>query len=113
MKNQFRPGLILLFLISTLTTTAQVPLLSSNPSASAVIFLDFDGHTVNGTSWNYSGPIYCAASGLNNTQITEAFNRVAEDYRPFNVNITTDSTKYLAAPVARRMRVIINVISEW
>lgn len=113
MKNQIRHGLILLFLISTLTSTAQVPLLSSNPSASAVIFLDFDGHTVAGTSWNYAGPIYCAPSGLNNTQITEAFNRVAEDYRPFGVNVTTDSTKYLAAPAYSRMRVIITVTSEW
>ena len=38
------------------------------------------------------------AQDLTATQITEIFNRVAEDYRPFNINITTDSTKYLAAP---------------
>ena len=89
------------------------PFLSSYPSAQAVIFLDFDGHTVNGTSWNYNGPIVCGTSGLNNTQITEVFNRVAEDYRPFNINITTDSTKYLAAPANKRMRVILTVSSSW
>lgn len=100
--------------ISTATETkAQVPILSSRPTASSVIFLDFDGQTVNGTSWNYAGPLYLGASGLNSTQITDVFNRVAEDYRPFNVNITTDSTKFFAAPVANRMRVIITVNYEW
>jgi hypothetical protein len=38
---------------------------------------------------------------------------VAEDYRPFAVNITTDSTKYLAAPAAKRMRAILTVTSDW
>jgi hypothetical protein len=94
-------------------THAQVPLLSSYPSANAVIFLDFDGHTVTGTSWNYNGPIVCGSSGLDNSQIIEVFNRVAEDYRPFDVNVTTDSTKFLAAPPNRRMRVILTVTSSW
>lgn len=93
---------------------AQLPVLNSYPSAPATIFLDFDGHTVDGTSWNWSGtPIVCAASGLNATQVTHVFNRVAEDYRPFNVNITTDSTKFLAAPVDKRIRVIITTTSSW
>jgi hypothetical protein len=112
MKNILKSCLLLLF-ISTLQAKAQVPLLNSYPSASPVIFLDFDGHTVENTSWNFYGPIVCAPSGLNNTQITAVFNRVAEDYRPFNLNITTDSTKYLAAPIAQRMRVIITVTYEW
>jgi hypothetical protein len=97
-----------------LFTEAQVPVLNSYPSASAVIFLDFDGHTVDGTSWNWNGsPIVCASSGLNATQATHVFNRVAEDYRPFNINITTDSTKFLAAPLDKRMRVIITITSSW
>src|SRR5215218_1773276 len=97
MKNLFRPVMVLLLLVSGMMAHSQVPVLSSYPSASAVIFLDFDGHTVTGSSWNYNGPIECGASGLDNTKITEVFNRVAEDYRPFNVNVTTDSTKFLAA----------------
>src|SRR5689334_2640774 len=101
MKTRIRTRTIIitvLFLCSATMINSQVPLLNSYPSAQAVIFLDFDGHTVEGTSWNYNGPIVCGASGLNNSQITEVFNRVAEDYRPFNLNITTDSTKFLAAP---------------
>ncbi|MEO7922682.1 MAG: T9SS type A sorting domain-containing protein [Chitinophagaceae bacterium] len=113
MKNLFRSGLIMWCLISTLTINAQVPVISSNPSASAVVFLDFDGQCVTGTSWNFNGPIYCGPSGLNTAQITETFNRVAEDYRPFNINVTTDSTKYLNAPIAKRMRVIVTISSEW
>lgn len=95
------------------SSKAQVPVLSSYPDAEAVIFLDFDGHTVEGTVWNYNGPIHCAPTTLTPAKITEVFNRVAEDYRPFNINITTDSTKFLAAPVDQRMRVILTVSSAW
>src|SRR6186997_1325752 len=113
MKNIFKHVFVLLSLISALGTKAQVPVMSSYPSASAVLFLDFDGHTVSGTSWNFTGPFICGSSGLTNTQITEAFNRIAEDYRPFNINVTTDSTKFLAAPMNKRMRVILTVTSDW
>lgn len=113
MKNLYQSVLLTLFITSAIKTYAQVPVMSSHPSATAVILLDFDGHTVSGTSWNYAGPIICGASGLDNTQITSVFNRVAEDYRPFNVNVTTDETKYSAAPANRRMRVIITVSHEW
>src|ERR1700754_1956001 len=102
MKNLIRAVVVLLVLAGSFRADAQVPLYSSYPSASAVIFLDFDGQTVNGTSWNTTGPIFCGAADLNSTQITEIFNRVSEDYRPFNINITTDSTKYFAAPANRR-----------
>src|SRR5687767_7433589 len=95
-----------------LFTEAQVPVLNSYPSASAVIFLDFDGHTVYGTSWNWSAtPIVWASSVLNATQVTHVFNRVAEDYRPFNINITTDSTKFLPARADKRMRVLTTITS--
>ena len=113
MKNFLKSGLVALTVFCSLTATAQVPILSSYPTASMAIFLDFDGHTVDGTSWNYNGPIYCGGSGLNSTQMTEVFNRVAEDYRPFNINVTTDSTKYLAAPAFNRMRVIVTDSSSW
>ena len=87
--------------------------LSSFPSAKATIFLDFDGQTVIGTSWNGNGPLFCAPSGMSDDQIVEVFNRVAEDYRPFNINITTDSTVFLAAPLNQRIRVIITPTSAW
>lgn len=103
----------ILFTFTNAGLHAQMPILNSYPSATPVIFMDFDGHTVINTSWNYSGPIYCNTSTITNSQIIEIFERVAEDYRPFTVNITTDSTKYLAAPVNKRMRVIITPSYEW
>jgi hypothetical protein len=113
MKNLIRSGLMVLACAGAINATSQTPVYSSYPSASAVIFLDFDGQTVSGTTWNYNGPIFCESSNLNATQITEVFNRVAEDYRPFNINVTTDSTKYLAAPANRRTRVILTITSDW
>lgn len=99
--------------IHTCKIYAQVPKLSSYPAADATIFMDFDGHMVEGTSWNYLGPIDCGASTLSAAAIETIFNRVAEDYRPFNVNITTDSVKFLNAPLNKRIRVIVTVTSSW
>ncbi len=113
MKNIFKSVLVALSLAGSFASKAQVPAMSSYPSASAVLFLDFDGHTVNGTAWNAAGPIVCAPATLDNNQITTIFNRIAEDYRPFDINVTTDSTKYLAAPIDKRMRVVLTVSSSW
>ena len=90
-----------------------VPVLSSLPSARATIFLDFDGHYVQASSWNGGNPLDCSPAPFNDTQITEIFNRVSEDYRPFNINITTDSTEFLAAPLNQRIRIIITPTSGW
>jgi hypothetical protein len=90
-----------------------LPVLSSLPTAQATIFLDFDGQYVQASSWNSGNPLNCAPSGLSNAQITEIFNRVSEDYRPFNINITTDSIKFLAAPLTKRIRIIITPTSGW
>ena len=110
MKTLFTFLILLLF--SSLNIFA-VPKLNSYPSAVATIFLDFDGHYVQSTVWNGGTSFYCEASGMTDLQITEAFNRVSEDYRPFNVNITTDSTYFLSAPLNRRMRIIITTTSAW
>ncbi len=114
MKPYLRTAVLLLsFFAVAQSGKAQFPVLNSNPSASAVIFLDFDGHTVDNTSWNYAGPIYCAATTLSSAGMTEVFNRVAEDYRPFQINVTTDSAKYFAAPITKRTRVILTTSWEW
>lgn len=113
MKTNFKIVILALALTGAFRSQAQVPVMSSFPAASAVIFLDFDGQTVTNTSWNFSGPIYAGASGLTTAQITSIFNRVAEDYRPFNVNVTTDSAKYFAAAATKRMRCILTVTSSW
>jgi hypothetical protein len=63
--------------------------------------------------WNVSGAFTCNPAGLSNAGITEVFNRVAEDYRPFNINVTTDETKYNSAPANKRIRVVITTSNEW
>lgn len=104
---------ILIAGLFSLSAAAQIPVLSSYPSAKAVIFLDFDGQTVQGTGWNWSGPILAQPAGLSSAAVTEIFNRVAEDYRIFNINVTTDSTLYASAPANRRTRVILTPTSQW
>ncbi|MGN6530969.1 MAG: T9SS type A sorting domain-containing protein [Ginsengibacter sp.] len=108
--------LLPLFLTLTILMSLKsycLPKLSSFPSAKATIFLDFDGQTVSGTSWNGGATFYCAPAALTDAQITEIFNRVSEDYRPFNINITTDSTVFLSAPLAQRIRIIVTPTSGW
>jgi hypothetical protein len=112
MKNFYLSLLIVVSLFSNVTN-AQTPVLNSYPSAAATVFLDFDGHTVSGTSWNIGGPIECASANLTSAQISEVYSRVAEDYRPFNINVTTDSTKFWSAPIRQRMRVIITISHSW
>jgi hypothetical protein len=113
MKNLYKSVVLVLTVCTGFIAKAQVPELNSYPAASAVIYLDFDGQTVSGTLWNTSGTINAVAAGLSDYQVTNIFNRVAEDYRPFNINITTNESKYLLAPANRRMRVIITQTSSW
>jgi len=93
---------------------AQVPYgLNSYPSASATIFIDFDGQTVVSPYWNGGNPIFCTAAALTNAQMIRIFNQVSEDFRTFNLNITTDSAVYFAAPATRRQRIIVTPTSSW
>ena len=76
--------------------------LNSNPGAKHTIYLDFTGHTTTGTSWNTSftggAPIVTPAFSIDSNPefsatelelIQNIWQRVAEDYMPFNVNVTT------------------------
>lgn len=112
MKKNFTSLLVVLALMFSLKAVC-VPILSSYPSATATIYLDFDGHTVHSAVWNSGNPINCAPSGLTEAQIIEAFHRAAEDFRPFDVNITTDEALFLSRPLNKRVRVIITATSSW
>lgn len=89
---------------------------SSRHGATAVVLLDFDGAEVTEPDWNPPDhddnpetPLMIQAmfSGLNDDQVKEVWQRVSEDYRAFNINVTTDQDAYDAAPVGSRMRCII------
>lgn len=79
-----------------------VPAFSSFPGATKTIYMDFDGHVTQGTSWNsyfnqttINSPAYNSDTDPANfsstelTQIENAWKRTAEDYFPFQVNVTT------------------------
>jgi PKD repeat protein len=79
---------------------AKTFLLHSLPGAAKVIYLDFDGHSTSGTSWNsgYGDPIVSApydidgVAGFSSTELTRIqyiWQRVAEDYLPYGVDVTT------------------------
>ncbi len=113
MKNFTKNIILLLTIFLPSFLLAQVPKLSSYPSASATLFLDFDGQYVQVAGWNNGNGFYCQAPSVTNAQIENMFNRVAEDYRPFDINVTTDSAKFLAAPLTKRMRIIVTPSSTW
>lgn len=87
--------------------TAPLPLdqtfrLQSNPGASKVIYLDFNGHTTTGTGWNdasmgssFYSPAFDrdgnpgAFSSDELMRIQLAWQYVASDFAPFDVNVTT------------------------
>ncbi len=103
-----------LFIALNLSTRGQVPLLNSRPTTTGqVIFLDFDGHVTSGTSWNGGATINALSSTMSGANIISIWKRVMEDYIPFDVNITTDSTRFNAAPANKRMRVVITPTSAW
>jgi hypothetical protein len=96
-------------------TPTNVPLLNSLPGAVAVAYLDMDGQIVTGTQWLNGGTINAGAISTTYTQaqMTEIWRRSAEDYAPFQINVTTDEATYLAAPSNRRIRCIITPDNEW
>lgn len=113
MKNLTPKLCLLALLFTTFNAYCQVPKLSSNSDSLPTIFLDFDGHTVQSGAWQGGNAFVCAPAVLTALQITEIFNRVSEDFRPFNMNVTTDSAKFLLAPFAKRSRIIVTPTSAW
>jgi PKD repeat protein len=73
--------------------------LHSKPGASNVIFLDFDGHSFSSTAWG-AGTINARpfdtdgnSASFSTTELTavsEIWHRIAEDYAPFDVDVTTE-----------------------
>jgi hypothetical protein len=76
--------------------------LHSRPGSTRTVFLDLDGHTVTGTAWNSSKGVTTeplpawsldGSSAFSDTEraaIQSIWQRVAEDYAPFDVDVTTE-----------------------
>src|SRR6476620_5808821 len=81
----------------SLLTALALPQLASRPGAPATLYLDFDGNVERqwGAHANVVTPAYdtdgnpASFSAAELAAIREIWSRVAEDYAPFNVNVTT------------------------
>lgn len=96
-----------------LITAAEAFALHSKKGAKNIIYLDFNGMDVTGTAWNagtvttYKALAYdldgspgtFSPTELNN--IADIWHRVAEDYMPFNVDVTTKQPKTFGPTVGR------------
>lgn len=83
-------------------------------STSRVVFLDFDGQTVNTPYWNSGIPFYCTPSGFSSVEIQNIITEVKNDFSPFkNIVITTDSAVYFSVSATKRQRVIITENNAW
>ena len=91
-----RPDLVTDYLPSY---NANIVSLQSYPGSPAVLLLDFaGGYTASWGGVNYTRP------PVGNATIKDVWKRIAEDYMPFNINVTTDIKVFQAAPAASRQR---------
>lgn len=82
--------------------------LQSLPGAAGCVLLDFDGHYMAaGNLWNNGNAINAAASGMSDADVQQHWEVVAEDYRPFNLNVTTSEAVFNSYPKTKRMRVVV------
>ncbi len=77
--------------------------LESRPGATAVVYLDFDGETVSGTSWRNGNTINAEPAGFSDAEIIRTWEIMAEDFSPFKINITTNRAVYEQAPNNQKM----------
>ena len=115
-------------------TAADAFTLNSRPSADTTIYLDFDGQTVDDGYWNdvdgtpivadpYSresrNNINTTISDYEREGIVEVWERVAEDFAPWDVNVTTEDPgiealrKTSSSDAEFGMRVIITPSYDW
>ena len=88
-----------------------IPQLESKPGATAVLYLDFDGHALMGTIYNtHCGPTTIQQCPLTQwgsqttAKITETWRIVSELFRPFDINVTTKESVFNAVPLVYSTR---------
>ena len=77
----------------------------SKAGAPTVIYCNFDGEVVNQPLWSLS-TINAAPAGLSNEAELEILKLVAEDFAPFDVNVTNDRNVYDSTPTYKRVMCI-------
>ncbi len=99
---------------------AQPPVRHSRPGATAVLYLDFNGHSITGAAWNNAtdtrpavATYDCRAydtdgdptrfSDQEQADIIQIWERVAEDYAPFAIDVTTEEPPAFGPRTARAL----------
>ncbi|MDB5272596.1 MAG: hypothetical protein JWO58_963 [Chitinophagaceae bacterium] len=90
--------------VEAVVNTPAIFTLESLPGAPGCLYLDFDGETVSGTAWNNGATIVAAPSNMTDDQIRETWEIVSEDYRAFNLNVTTNVNVFNTYPKNMRMK---------
>ncbi|AXT54697.1 PKD domain-containing protein [Aquimarina sp. AD1] len=94
------------------TSSRMPPQLESLPGASGIIYLDFDGEVVSGTSWVSGGTINAQSPNFSDQKIIDIWKIMAEDFSAFNLNVTTRRDLYDAAPQNKRMMCIFTPTND-
>jgi len=104
---------------AALNPLSSIPILHSNPAATAKIYLDFDGHYE--SSWGSYGsvtsPVFDQDSNTSSFSDSElatiqaVWERVAEDFAPFNLDVTTEDPG--SFPPSGAIRVSIGGNGSW
>lgn len=84
----------------------RAPILESLPGSEFTVYLDFDGEVVSNTWWVNGGTINAQGTGYSDAKITNIWRIMAEDFRPFDINITTNRTVFDNTPINKRMMCI-------
>ncbi|KNC52946.1 peptidase domain-containing protein [Thecamonas trahens ATCC 50062] len=94
-----------------------VPIYNSKPDSAFVIYLDFDGHTTSATSswgavnaepYDIDGDV-TTFSAAERDRIRIIYELIAEDYRPFDITVTTDVSVYNGVLETRRTRCVFTI----
>jgi hypothetical protein len=99
-----------------LAPLTMIPSLSSLPGAAKTIYLDFDGDFQSVWNRTDSGQTYrnvsSGASNLSIAEIRKVWETVAEDFAPFNVNVTTVEPPSFANNTALRIVIAGNMTAQ-
>lgn len=83
--------------------------LQSYPGARGCVLLDFDGYALPaGSRWNNGNAYNAPSANMTDANIQAFWELVSEDFRPFNLNVTTDETVFNAYPKNLRMRCVVS-----
>lgn len=88
--------------------TANQPSHSSKPASEYVLYIDYDGELYSDPNhyWT-SETLNLPSFNMTNTEIEESWKYVAEAYKAFNVNVTTDRAVYDGATPSKRLMCLV------